>query len=75
MKIVELICCQRELHSLFSSSSAGSCEAGGQASSEGAAPRVLSLNLLSGVLSAWDSSRERRVREDRKLPGRWCMSV
>ena len=70
LKIVELICCQKELDAsrAWSSHSAGSSQAGGQAS-EGAAPRVLSLNLQTGVLSAWDSSRERRVQEDLFMPG------
>lgn len=70
LKIVELVCCQKELHATQSSSqiSSSSGEADGKAGT-GAAARVLSLNLQTGVLSSWDSSRQSRVKRDRKLPG------
>ena len=62
LKIAELICCQKELHAMRSGSKAdGETDAG--------APRVLSLNLQTGVLSVWDRSRLSRVRPDMTLPG------
>jgi hypothetical protein len=66
LNIVELMCCQRELHAMRSSSLLSSGEADGFAGAGSA--RALSLNLQTGVLSTWDSSRQSRVRPDQKLP-------